>query len=68
MRVQNTASFDKATNRLTASEPTCHIRDPAPFDPGLYQLGNLRVDVATKQPLFDLCIEFDIACSCWRGG
>jgi hypothetical protein len=68
MRVQNQASFDKWTTRLTASEPTCHIRDPAPFDPGLYQLGNLRIDVATQQSLFDLCIELDITRSCLRGG
>lgn len=67
MRVKNHASLDKSS-RLTASEPTCHIRDPAPFDPGLYQLGDLRVNVATEQSLFDFCVEFDIARSCLRGG
>ena len=67
MRVKKHASLDKSS-RLTASEPTCHIRDPGPFDPGLYQLGDLGVDVATKQSLFDLCIELDIARSCLRGG
>lgn len=56
------------TSPLTASKPTCYIRDPAPFDTSLHQLSDLRVNVATKQSFFDLCIELGIARRCLRGG